>query len=196
MIQRLNSNETAAAAATLDSMQKQNPANLGEKTVAERKRVPMTAPTRKLEIAELPGYWLQWIRGTPDRVMQAKNAGFEHVYEKEVHLNNMDLGGDAKTSGNTDMGSIVSTTDGSGEIGSDGQGVRLYLMKQKKEHHDEDTELLQTRNDSVVDSLTANFRKGTVGVGAEGAPTETPQDQKLRYVGNQSKVPDLFRRKA
>lgn len=173
-----------------------NPANPAGKPAAERVRVPMTSPMRRLEVAELPGYWLQWIRGTQERIQQALNAGFIYVSESELSINNFDIGGDAKTSGNTDMGTRVSTGDGSGEMGRDGQPIRMFLMKQSKEHHDEDTGIVQSRNDSVVDSLTANFRSGTVGVGAEGAPAETGLDVKTRYVGSQTKIPDLFKRKA
>lgn len=195
-MERINTASAAAKAETIDHMQKQNPAQAPGKTVAERVRVPMTSPMRKLEVAELPGWWLQWIRGTPERLQQARRAGFDHVRETELDVNNLDVGGDAKTSGNTDMGSIVSTGDGSGETGNDGQPIRLYLMKQRKEHHDEDMAIQQRRNDSVVDSLTVNFRSGTVGVGAAEAPAETPEDVKNRYVGTQTKIPDLFKRKA
>lgn len=195
-MQKIQSTTAAQAAENLAGMAAQNPANPPGKTAAERVRVPMTAPMRKLEVSELPGFWLQWIRGTPERMQQARRAFFEHVYEHELDVNNHDIGGDAKTSGNTDMGTIVSTGDGSGEIGHDGQSIRLYLMKQRKEYHDEDMAINQSRNDSVVDSLTVNFRQGTVGVGAEGAPSELPVDVQNRYVGQQTKLPTLFQRKA
>lgn len=194
-MQKIESTQAATTAENLANMAGQNPANPPEKPAGDRVRVPMTTPTRKLEVAELPGFWLQWIRGTPDRVMQAKAAFFEHVTESEIHPNNHDLGGDARTSGNTDMGTIVSTTDGSGEIGADGQGVRMYLMKQRKEYHDEDMAINQRRNDSVVDSLTSAFRHGTVGVGAEGAPAETSDDLQKRYVKPDLRIPEIFRRK-
>lgn len=194
-MQKIQSTQAATAAENLAAMASQNPANPPDRTSEEMVRVPMTAPMQKLEVNELPGFWMQWIRGTPDRMMQAKRAGFTHVHELELTINNHDLGGDAKTSGNTDLGTIVSTTDGSGEIGQDGQGVRLYLMKQRKEHHDEDTAILQARNDSVVDSLTAAFRQGTVGVGAEGAPSETAHDVQQRYVKPDLRIPEIFRRK-
>lgn len=194
-MEKINTDLAAKAAEIKASMQAQNPSVAPGKTLAERVRVPMTTPMRKLEVAELPGWWLQWIRGTPERMQQARRAGFDHVYEHEIDINNMDLGGDAKTSGNSDMGTIVSTGDGSGEQGRDGQAIRLYLMKQRKEHHDEDSAITQARNDSVVDSLTANFKQGTVGMGVQGAPAETPVDANNRYVGSQTKIPDLFKRK-
>lgn len=176
-------------------MQGQNPAQSPEKVVAERVRIPMTSPMRRLETPELPGWWLQWIRGTPERMQQAKRAFFEHVLEYELDVNNRDIGGDAKTSGNSDLGSIISTSDGSGERGYDGQAIRMYLMKQRKEHHDEDVAINQRRNDSVVDSLTVNFRQGTVGMGADGAPAETPVDMRQRYVGSNTAIPEIFKRK-
>ncbi len=195
-MQKINSDATAKLASDLQSMQTQNPANLPGKTPAERVRVPMTQPMRKLETPELPGYWLQWIRGTPERMAQARRAFFEVVYEHELDLNNHDLGGDAKTSGNTDMGTEVSTGDGSGEVGPDHQPIRMILMKQKKEYHDEDVAITQARNDSVVDSLKVAFSQGTIGAGSKDGPGETAEDVRQRYVGSQVKVPDLFRRKA
>lgn len=179
----------------LTEMQKSNPSVENLKPLGDRQRIAMTTPLRKLETNELPGFHMQWLRGTRERIQQALNAGFEFVSPDEVGLNNLDLGGDAAHGGNTDMGSRVSTGEGGGELGLDGQPIRLYLMKQRKEYHDEDKAILQRRNDSVVDSLMSQYKTGAVGEGAENAPSETTQDRSTRYVGTQTKIPEIFRRK-
>lgn len=194
-MKREQTNEEAALASTIEHMQGQNPANEQGRNEG-RTRIPMTSPMRRMEVPELPGFWLQWIRATPERMQQANRAFFEHVYEGELDINNRDIGGDAKTSGNTDMGTIVSCGDGSGELGPDRQPIRMVLMKQRKEYHDEDVAINQKRNDSVVDSLTVNFRQGTIGAADAKGPGETQDDVSKRYVGNQSKIPKLFQRKS
>lgn len=171
--------------------QNPNPANAPQATKAERKRIPMTAPQRKLAVPELPGYHLHWMLGTSSRIAQAQAAGYEFVDASEVNITNLRLGDDVTKSGNTDLGSRVSIVAGS-ETGGDGQPVRLYLMKQRQEWYEEDQKLLQSRNDSVADTLTANFRQGTVGGPAEG---ETTEDMANRYVNRRrSRVPDFFNR--
>ena len=157
-----------------------NPANEPQKTVAERKRVPMSVPMRKLEVNELPGYHLHWIKGTPQRLAQAQNAGYEFVLEEEVQVNNLDLGGDASIRGNTDLGTRVSTAAGD-DVGGDGQPVRLYLMKIKEEWWQESQQVLADRSEKIADA----FRSGLTG-----ADKDKPGDSQRRYV--KGKVPDLF----
>ena len=174
-------------------MEKVNPANLPEPTKVERQRIPMTAAMRKLEVPEIPGYHIQWIRSDPSRVQQALRAGYEFVSNEEVGLNSFDLGGDAKNSGNTDMGSRVSVVDGS-DVGSDGQVIRSYLMKQRKELHEEDEALIQAQNDRVVEALTAGLKAGRVG---GPAPGETGEDTGHRYVDrSRTRIPKFFQKKA
>lgn len=171
---------------------KLNPANAVGKPVEERKRVPMTLPMLKLEVPEIPGYHLHWMRGTPDRIAQAEKAGYEFVDESEVDINNTSLGGDATKSGNTDLGSRVSQIAGE-EIGADGQPIRLILMKQKLEWYEEDQKILQRRNDSIADTLLAGMQSGTVGGQDQG---EMTADVAQRYVDSKrTKIPDLFKRK-
>lgn len=169
-----------------------NPANAPAKTAAERVRIPMTAPMRKLEVSSIPGYHLQWIRGTADRMAQAKRAGYTFVTEDEVSLNSTGLGDDGLKSGSTDMGSGVSTIEG-GEAGPDGQPVRLHLMKQRIEDYLEDQKVVQDRNDNVARALTAAFMGGHVG---GQAPGEKPEDMQNRYVDRKRMVvPEMFRKK-
>lgn len=170
------------------SMASQNPTVRQEKPASDRQRIPMSVPTRKLEVPEIPGYYTKWIRGTAGRLAQADRAGFTFVHPDEVKLNNVSLGGDAKKDGNTDMGGRVSVVEGSA-VGDDGQAIRLYLMKQKREHYLEDQELLQQRNDSIAHALTA----GSIGKGQGG---ETAEDAGNRYVDrSRTKIPEFFKKK-
>lgn len=156
-------------------------------------RIPMTNPTRKLEVPKIPGYYLQWIRGDDARIQQAKNAGFEFVAPEDVNLNPFGLGDDQLKSGNTDMGSLVSVADSS-DVGPNAQPIRAYLMKQREEYHEEDLQLRQRQNDSVADALTASFNSGQPA--GSQAPGETGSDRGLRYVDPaRTKIPDLFKRK-
>lgn len=178
------------AAANAAKMNKPiNPSVAPGREPAERKRIPMSLPMLKLEVPEIPGYHLHWMRGDPARLVQAERAGYEFVDEREVDINNTLLGGDATKSGNTDLGSRVSVIAGA-ETGGDGQPIRLYLMKQKQEWYEEDQKILEARNASLAETLTENFRRGTVGGKAEG---ETSEDVQHRYVNKaRTKVPDLF----
>ena len=170
----------------------ENPSVLPGKEPGARKRIPLSVPQRKLEVTEIPGYYLRWFRGTSVRLAQAERAGFEFVSPEEVELNNHDLGGDAVSSGSTDLGTRVSIIEGS-EVDGSGQAVRMYLMKQKLEHYHEDVQIIQDRNDKVVEALTVGYRQGQVGGQASG---ETAGDAANRYVDpKRSKLPDLFRKK-
>lgn len=172
-------------------MQRQNPSVSPRKTPGERVRIPMTLPVPKLAVPEIPGYHTHWFRGSQARLQQAQNAGFEFVDPQEVDVNNLDLGGDASRDGNTDMGSRVSIT--AGDTDERGNAVRMYLMKQKMEYYLEDRQLLQNRNDSIADALTAAYRGGVVGGLDSG---EKREDAALRYVDpKRTRMPDLFRRK-
>lgn len=162
---------------------------------AERKRIPMTLPTQKLAVPEIPGYFTYWMLGKPERLKAADDAGYEFVHEEEVNVNNSSLGGDAAKSGNTDMGSRVSvlaSSTGEGES-SGGQPLRLYLMKQKWEWHLEDQGILERQNEGIANALTASFGQGAVGGKADG---ETSADFQQRYVDpRRSRVPDFFKPK-
>lgn len=173
-------------------MQGSNPSVTPEKPVGERTRIPLSVPERKLEVPEIPGYRLRWFRGSPQRLAQAQRAFYEFVTPDEVQLNNVVIGGDAKKDGNSDLGSRVSVIEGSETDGA-GQAMRLYLMKQKEEYWKEDQALIQGRNDSIAEALTASYATGQVGGRAEG---ETMEDASRRYVDpKRSRMPELFRKK-
>lgn len=180
------------AAAARQQMAQQNPATATRKTAGERKRVPFSAPVRKLEVPPIPGFYLYWVEGTPSEIARAQAAGFEFVDASEIPTNDVALAGDGLKSGSTDLGSRVSVVAG-GEAGGDGQPVRLYLMKQKLEYYEEDQQLIADRNASVVEALTSQFQQGTVGGRAEG---ETAEDVGKRYVRrDMTKIPDIFKPK-
>lgn len=186
------SNLAEQAAKAAEKMQKSNPSVAPGKTAAERTRIPLSVPQRKLEVPNIPGYRLRWFRGTPQRLAQAERAGYEFVQPEEVALNNVVIGGDAKKDGNSDMGSRVSVIEGSETDGS-GQAIRMYLMKQKEELWKEDQAIIQGRNDSVAAALTTGFAQGSVGGRDAG---ETIADAQSRYVDrSRSKIPELFRKK-
>ena len=121
---------------------------------AERKRIPMSTPQQKLAVAEIPGYYCYWFRGTPDRLGRAIQGGYEFVTPEEAHLTNFSLGGDGTENGNTDMGTRVSIIAGE-EVGADGQPVRLYLMKIKEEWHQEDVAIQAKSSETLIDVLKA-----------------------------------------
>lgn len=174
------------------AMERQNPSVAPAKTSEERKRIPLSVPQRKLEVPPIPGYYLRWFRGTPQRLAQAERAGFIFVNYDEVDLNNLEIGGDATKTGNTDLGSRVSVIEGS-EVDGGGQAVRMYLMKQLEEHRKEDNAIIEERNDSIASALTSQYKQGVVGGRDQG---ETAEDQAARYVDTKrTRVPGLFQKK-
>lgn len=180
--------QLAEKAAAAKAAQGVNPANkAGSEAQVKRARIPMSLPTLKTEVPDLPGYHLHWMSGTPQRLAQAQRAGYEFVQMEEIQLANVPLGGDALDQGSTDMGGRVSIV--AGGVGEDGQASRLYLMKLKEEFWLEDQSRLQARNDSIADALTA----GLTGAGAQG---ESADDVQRRYVDrSRTVIPDLFKRK-
>jgi len=167
-------------------MEKLNPASTA-KTAAERKRIPMSVPVRRLETPEIPGFHLHWFRNTRERLQRAIDAGYEFVDERELRINAVGLGSDTAKSGNTDMGSRVSVTAG-GESGADGQAERLVLMKIKQEFYEQDQALVDARNENVAAAL----RGGLLG-------SDTAADKgelQHRYVDKaRTQIPDLFKPK-
>ena len=159
-----------------------NPANLKEKANLPPGYQPMSAGTKKLETPPRDGYHRRWFRGDATRLAKAQRAGYTFVQPEDVDLNNFDLGGDAKTSGNTDMGTRVSVIAGD-DLDPTGQPGRLYLMECPEELYEYSRSIIEDRNESVAEAL----RGGKLGLGHDG---ETRFDQDQRYV--KGKVPDLF----
>lgn len=160
--------------------EKTNPANENPVSAIPDNFIPMSAPTQRLQVPERPGYVRYWFRGDAGRIQRAMQAGYTFVHPDSVKVNNFDLGGDFKDSGNTDLGTRVSISAGD-DAGKDGSPGRLYLMEVKQELYDHAQAILQERNDQVAQALRAGL------LGSEG---EGPADKKARY--SKTGVPDLF----
>ena len=127
---------------------KENPANVPDLPAGYK---PMTEGYMKLQVPERKGYHRHWFRGDIARIERAKQAGYTHVLTDEAQVNNHDLGGDAKSSGNTDLGSQVSIT--SGGTTEDGQPERMYLMECPDHLFDYAQKVLEARNESVAEEI-------------------------------------------
>ena len=146
-----------------------NPANAATPR-PERKRIPMSVPQRKLEVADIPGYHLHWFRD--DNVQRALAAGYEFVDSKEVQLNQTAVGSSKDISGNADMGSNVKVISGTA---ADGGVEHLTLMKIRQEWFDEDRKELEARNAAVMSAI---FRDEQI----PGSENVSREDQNQRYV--------------
>lgn len=143
---------------------------------------PMDSAVQRLEVPKKDGFHRHWFRGNPERIARALKAGYRHVDPNEVNINNFDLGGDAKASGSSDLGTRVSVISGD-DLDVTGQPGRLYLMECPEHLYQISKKILEDRNESVASAL----RGGKIGAGEQG---ETAADTEKRYVkGN---TPDLF----
>lgn len=142
--------------------------------------IPMSVPLQRLQVPAKKGYVRYWFRGDPARIQRAMQAGYQFVDQSEVNVNNFDLGGDAKTSGNTDLGTRVSVTSGD-DTDANGNPNRLYLMEIPEHLYERGQKMLQQRNDQVAAALRA---------GLVGADDESADDKSKRYM--KTGVPDLF----
>ncbi len=158
------------------SQKKANPANAPALPDGYK---PFSEGSLKLEVPERPGWHRHWFRGEPGRIERARQAGYTHVTSGDVKVANQDLGGDAKSDGNSDLGSLVSIV--SGGVSEDGQPERMYLMECPDEIYEYAQSILADRNESVAAAL----RGGTIG-----ADKESRGDASHRYV--KGTVPDLF----
>lgn len=157
-----------------------NPANEAATRVTEESRVPMGLPQLQLEVPEIEGYVMHWFADRPGRVPRALRGGYEFVAPDEVQLNNSTLAGDTTVSGNTDLGSRVSVHAGTDERGN---GIRLYLMKIKREWWEKDATLREETSERIADSLRG---------GRTGGEKDSAQDASLRYV---KRTENIFTRK-
>jgi len=154
----------------------------GRAKITNENRVPMSSGQQKLSVPEIPGFHLHWMRGTPDRLQAALQGGYEFVSLEETRQTNLTLGGDAKKSGNTDMGTRVSHISG-GDAIVDGQPERLYLMKIREEWWQEDEKNRISHSDNIRQALNR-------GLDTEANPSDTSN----RYVGKQTT--NMFQPKA
>lgn len=157
---------------------------------AKRIRDTNFDPERKLYIPEdaIPGYVMHWFRGEPGRIASAIRKGWEWVVPDEIseHVRALGVGADFLESGNTDLGSKVSVPAQEG-VGPNGQYLRLFLMKLKKEYWDEDMKrYIETRIEPIVDA----FKSGMVG--SEG---DVSEDRSRRYRPKGNQLPAMFTKK-
>ena len=82
----------------------------------------MSVPLRKLEVPEIPGYHLHWVKEA--NLGRALAAYYEFVEDHEVPINQRCPGTDTEISGNTDLGSRISIAAGQG---ADGKPERLLF---------------------------------------------------------------------
>lgn len=155
-----------------------NAASKPEKGTVPKGFQPMSLGNKQLEVPEKPGYHRRWFRSEPGRIARAQRAGYQFVSPEDVDLNNFDLGGDAKVSGNTDMGTRVSIISGE-RADSTGQPGRMYLMECPTELY----ELSRKNIDEINNDIATAIRDGKVEKAGE--------DNSHKYV-KKSGVADLF----
>jgi hypothetical protein len=155
----------------VDQVEKVSPASTPAAKQERRKRIPMSVPTRKLEVAEMPGYHLHWFRES--NIARAEQAGYELVHKEELHVNQQGLGSSKDLTGSTDLGSNVSIVGNAAS--SEGAAERLVLMKIKEEWYREDKALLDEQNAKIMGSI---FGEEKI-IGPEGKINELGQ---MEYV--------------
>lgn len=132
-----------------DVLTKNNPANVAPEPKGNRKtRIPMSVPMRKLEVPDIAGYHLHWIKES--NIPRALAAWYEFVDFDEVPINQRGVGTDTEISGNTDLGSRISISAG---IGADSKPERLYLMKLAEQHWLEDRKKIDERNATQLSGI-------------------------------------------
>ncbi len=144
---------------------KANPANEPVKRLTDVTRVPMDLPTLKLGVPEVPGFYLYWHLGK--NVGRALRAGYVHVVEGEVEIEQAGIATGRSVSGNSDLGTNISVSAGNSGDTED----RLYLMKLPNELHEQDMMAKEAVNEEIAIAL----RAGTLG--SEGDP-----DRNKRYM--------------
>lgn len=147
-----------------------NPANPVAKRVTEATRIPMSVPTTKLAVPEIPGYFLYWHLGK--NVNQAMRAGYTFVDDDEVTVEQHGLANDTATSGSTDMGTRISISAGRSQFDEQGNAERLYLMKLPNEFRAQDMKAMADINEGVA----RNIRGGTIDGGDTARYMKKGQD--------------------
>lgn len=150
-----------------------NVANEKKKFTLPENYQPMGNVAQKLAVPEKPGFHRRWMKGTAGRINQALRAGYTFVDPSEVGVNNFDLGGDAKTSGNTDLGDSRVSVVAGGD--SEGQAMRMYLMEIPNELYEHGRTFMADRNESIA----ATIRGDGIGAGSNG---ENGADAEKRYI--------------
>lgn len=149
-----------------------------ERAHAERKRIPMSVPRRRLQCTPIPGYHLYWAR--EEDVGLFLDAGYEFVNKRETHVNYRDhVAGDSSKDGNQDLGDRVKVWAGRGD---DGKPYHHILMKIRLEWYEEDQNKLRDFNAKILQAI---FRGEMVvdNFTDEGGKTRSSDgDTSQRYV--------------
>ncbi len=158
---------------------KENPAN--DSQAIPEDYIPMSAAVLKLNVKKKPGFHRHWFRGDVGRLMRAEQAGYRFVAKEDVYLTNTDLGGDAKTSGDTDLGSRVSVISGDEVDPATGQPGRLYLMECPDHLYERSVKYLEEQSKGIVQTIAG----GTVG-------SEKMDARDKKHVTVDSNLPAFF----
>lgn len=135
-----------------------------------RRRISMSLPSRKLEVPEMPGYWLYWF--VEENVPRALEAGFEFVDSAELPMGQFSPGTSKDINGNMDMGTRVRQIAGKSESGGP---LFHVLMKLREEWAREDRRLRDNRNAQIMSTI---FR----GEHIPGEEADKAEDRAQRYV--------------
>lgn len=118
-----------------------------------RDRVPFSANRKRLQVdKQFEGYVTRWFNDQDDRIQRALGAGYEFVPRDEIKQ----VGDKDVANGNTDMNSTVSRVVGRT---AENQPIRAFLMKIRKEWHQEDKAKKEETNRLVDEAI----RAGTAG---------------------------------
>lgn len=149
------------------------PASRPERRVTAENRVPMSLPSLKLAVPDMPGYYLYWHLGKNIHwgMGGALRAGYTYVDDDEIDIEQKGLANAAGESGSTDMGTRISVAAGGTVSDENPEPARLYLMKLPIEWHQADME----ERGKVNESVAASLRAGTIGA-------EQDQDKLKRYM--------------
>jgi hypothetical protein len=169
---------------TNNVLAKSNPANAAPEAKGNRKRIPMSTPVRRLEVPELAGYHMHWMRES--EIPRALQAAYQFVEFDELPVNQRGVGTDTQVTGNSDMGSQIRVVGG---VGQDGRTEYLVLMKLAEELWLEDCKIKDERNASIMNGI---FR-GEKIIGTEKDANQG--DTALRYV-DKERTKALFNRPA
>lgn len=115
----------------------------------QRVRVPMSLPTQRFQVPEIPGKHLHWF--LEERVPRALEGGYEFVHTQDLPVNQRNVATSTEISGSQDLGDRirVSANDSS-------TGQYHVLMMIKLEWWNEDQAALAERNAGVLGAIFRN----------------------------------------
>lgn len=155
---------------------KASPADPAPVRVTEPDYPSMDVPEQKLAVPDVPGFYLYWHLGKS--VRKALRAGYQHVKDEELEVEQKGVANAAAETGNTDMGTNISIVAGGTVDDDDPEPARLYLMKLPLWIHERNNQKKASINESIAQAI----RSGSVG-------SESDPDRNKRYM---KKGQDLF----